>query len=128
MMTLVRGKGVMSSTISTYREEFRDPAEFEGEGKFPLRHVLQNGLRLVGRHILVGIRVVREAIGLLELVNALVAKNVDDEHESWDKAKEIVPELEASQAPYDHANDDLPDGKHREDSHEDQLLEQRDGL
>lgn len=124
-MTLVRGKGAMSSRVSTYHEELRDPAEFEDEGKFIFGHVLHNNLRLVGRHILVGIRVFRVAIGLLDLVDALVAKDTDKERVRWEhEANERDPELEAGHALHDHGKDDLPDGEPREDSHQGQLLDQ----
>lgn len=136
MMTLLRGKGAMSSTISTYREEFGDPPELEDEGKFSFRYVLQNKLSLVGHHVLVGFWVLREAKGLLDLVDGLVAKNTDDEHVRWNHiAKEDFPEPEVSPASQDDGNDwlddgkdGLPEGEHREDDHQDQLLEQRDSL
>ena len=77
------GEGAVGSAVSTYREEFGDPTKFEDEGMVPFGEVFQYCLGFVGRHVVVGFEVIREAITLLDHVDALVAKVTDDEHVSW---------------------------------------------
>ena len=73
----------MSSPVSTYLEEFGYPPKLEDEGVIPFGEILQYSLGLVGCHVLVGIEGIREAIALLDHVDALVPKLTNDEHVRW---------------------------------------------
>lgn len=73
----------MSSAVSTHLEEFGDPTKLENEGVVPFGEILQYSLGLIGRHVLVGFEGIREAIALLEHIDALVAKVTNDEHVRW---------------------------------------------
>ena len=115
----------MSSTVSTYHEEFGDPAKLEDEGKVPFCEILQNSLRFVGRHVFVGFQVISEAIVLLDHVDALVAKVTDDEHVRWDQeAKKSDPELGIGPAGQSSGKDGLRDEEQWEGSHQGHLLDE----
>ena len=80
LMNAREEEGTVSSAVSTYFEEFGDPTKLEHEREVPFGEILQYSLGHIGRHVLVGFEVVREAIALLDRVDALVAKVTDDEH------------------------------------------------
>lgn len=120
----VGGEGAVSSAVSTYHEEFGDPTKLEDEGEVPFGEVFQYSLGLVGCHVLVGFGVVREAIALLDHVDALVAKLADDEHVRREhQAKEGDPELGIGHACQHSRKDSLRDEEDRNGSHEGRLLD-----
>ncbi len=115
----------MSSAVSTYLEEFGDPAELEYERRVPLSDVLQYSLGLIGSHVLVSFEVIGEAIALLDHVDALVAKVTDDEHVSWKQhAKEGDPEIGIRDACQHSGKDGLRDEEDRGSSHQGYFLDQ----
>lgn len=77
-MNAVEGKGALSSAVNTYLEEFGDPTKLEDEREVPFGEVFQYSLGFVGCHVLVGFEVIREAIVLLDHVDALVAEVTDN--------------------------------------------------
>ena len=77
--------GAVSSAVSTYLEEFRDPPELEYERAVPFGKIFENGLSVIRGHVLVGFRVIGEAVVLLDHVDALVAKLTDDKQIRWKK-------------------------------------------
>lgn len=124
-MHAIQGNAPVNSAVSTYLEEFRDPTKFEDEGKVPFREVFEDSLRLVWRHVLVGFEVIREAIALLDHVDALVAKVSDDEHVRWEhEAKEGDPELGIGHACLDNRQDGSRDQEDRKESHQGHLLDE----
>ena len=97
-----RGKGAISPKISTYLEEFGDPTKFKGEGEIEFSKVFQYNLGDIGRHVPIRLEVIREAIDLLDLVDAAIAKITDDGHVRWQSVfKEDVPESGIDQACHD---------------------------
>lgn len=119
------GKNVASAEVSTYLEEFGDPTKLEDEGSVPLGEVFQYNLGHVGRHVFVGFAIIREAIALLDHVDALVAKVINDEHVRWEhEAKEGDPELGIGQACYYSGKNGLRDEEDREESHQGNLFDQ----
>ena len=69
----------VSSAVSTYLEEFGDPAELEDERGVPFSEILENDLGFIWRHVLVGSKVIREAVTFLDHFDTLVAELADDE-------------------------------------------------
>ena len=99
MMDVYEEEGDLMSAVSTYLEEFGNPTKFEYERGVPFGEILQYSLRLIGRHVLVGFEVIREAIALLDHVDALVAKVTDNKHVSREhQTKEGDPEMEICHA------------------------------
>lgn len=114
----------MRSAVGTYLEEFRDPTKLEYERAVPFSEILQYSLSLIGRHVLVGFGVTRKAVGLLDQVDALVAKVTDDEHvRRKHQANECDPEMEICQACQHGGDNGLQDEEDRDGSHQGQLLD-----
>ena len=109
----MRGEGAVSPKISTYLEEFDDPTKFKGEGEIEFSKVFQYNLGHIGRHVSIRFEVVREAIDLLDLVDAMMAEIMDEEHVRWQSVgKQDVPESGTGQACHDERTGD---GRHQEE-------------
>lgn len=113
------------SAVSTYLEEFRDPTKLEYERAVPFSEILQYSLSLIGRHVLVGFRVIRKAVDLLDQVDALVAKVTDDEHvRRKHQANECDPKKGICQACQHGGDNGLEDKEDGDVSHQCRLLDQ----
>ena len=114
-----------TTAVSTYLEEFGDPAKFEDERRVPFSDVLQYSLGLIGSHVLISFGVISEAIALLDHVDALVAEVADDEHVSWKQhAKKGDPEVGIRDACQDSGKDGLRNEEDRGTSHQGYFLDQ----
>lgn len=123
-----RGERTVNPATNTYHEELGDPTKLENEGEVPFGEVFQHSLGLVGRHVLVRFEVIREAIALLDHVDALVAKATDNEHVRWEhQAKESDPELGIGNACQDSWKNSSRDEEDRNGSHQGHFLHQSHG-
>lgn len=114
----MRGEGAVIPKISTYLEELGDPTKLEGEGEIMFSKVLQYNLGHVGRHVFIRFEVMREAIHLLDFVDATIAKIIDDEHVRWQSvAKEGPPESRIGQARHDEITGSWRDPEEKQGNH-----------